>query len=104
MFTIYFLVCMNIQYKLLLKSPLIYMQGEYVESCHLERPHQPIALRWHPSKPVLALGWENGEVVMLTHPSGDQTVLPGTHTACITVLGWSTFGSRLVTGDQVSVL
>lgn len=82
----------------------VHMQGEHVESCHLERPHQPTVLRWHPTKPVLALGWENGEVVLLTHPSGDQTVLPSTHTACITLLEWSSSGSRLVTGDQVSVL
>lgn len=82
----------------------VLMQGEYVESCHLERPHQPTALRWHPTKAMLALGWENGDVVLLTHPSGDQTVLPSTHKACITLLEWSSSGTRLVTGDQVSVL
>lgn len=80
------------------------MQGESVDSCHLERPHLPTALRWHPVKPVLALGWEDGAVVLLTHPSGDQTVLPSTHSACITLLEWSSSGSRLVTGDQVGAL
>lgn len=79
----------------------VYMQGEYVESCHVERPHQPTALRWHPTKPLLAIGWETGEVVLLTHPSGDQTVIPSTHTACMLLLDWSSSGSRLVTGDQV---
>lgn len=74
-----------------------------METCHIERPQQPTVLRWHPTKPVLALGWENGEVVLLTHPSGDQTVLPNTHAACITLLEWSSSGSRLVSGDQVSV-
>ncbi|XP_034564169.1 intraflagellar transport protein 140 homolog [Notolabrus celidotus] len=83
---------------------LYLQQGEYVEICHLERPHQPTVLRWHPIKPVLALGWENGEVVLLTHPSGDQTVLPSTHTDCITLLEWSSSGSRLVTGDQTGAL
>ncbi|KAL7372671.1 hypothetical protein ABVT39_020471 [Epinephelus coioides] len=83
---------------------LYLQQGEYVESCHLERPHQPAVLRWHPMKPVLAVGWENGETVLLTHPSGDQTVLPNTHSACITLLEWSSSGSRLVTGDQTGVL
>ncbi|XP_068161175.1 intraflagellar transport protein 140 homolog isoform X2 [Antennarius striatus] len=83
----------------------IYLQqGEHVESCHVERPQQPTVLRWHPTKPVLALGWENGEVLLLTHPYGDQTVLPSTHTAYITVLEWSSSGSRLVTGDQAGVL
>lgn len=80
---------------------LVYMQGEYVESCHVERPHQATALRWHPTKPLLAIGWENGEVVLLTYPSGDQTVIPSTHTVCMLLLDWSGSGSRLVTGDQV---
>ncbi|KAK9530529.1 hypothetical protein VZT92_012025 [Zoarces viviparus] len=83
---------------------LYLQQGEYVDSCHLERPHQPTVLRWHPIKPVLALGWENGEVVLLTHPSGHQTVLPSAHAAAITLLEWSSSGSRLVTGDQNGVL
>ncbi|XP_061563720.1 intraflagellar transport protein 140 homolog [Cololabis saira] len=83
---------------------LYLQQGEYVESCHVERPHQPTVLQWHPSKTVLALGWENGEVVLLTHPSGDQTVLPSLHTARITLLEWSSFGSRLITGDQSGAL
>ncbi|XP_034049465.1 intraflagellar transport protein 140 homolog [Thalassophryne amazonica] len=83
---------------------LYLQQGEYVESCHVERPHQPSALRWHPTKPVLALGWENGEVLLLTHPSGDRTILPSAHAACITLLEWSSSGSRLVTGDQTGVL
>ncbi|XP_053197931.1 intraflagellar transport protein 140 homolog isoform X3 [Scomber japonicus] len=83
---------------------LYLQQGEYVESCHIERPYQSKVLRWHPTKPVLALGWENGEVMVLTHPSGDQTVLPSTHTACITLLEWSSSGGRLVIGDQVGAL
>ncbi|KAM3859666.1 intraflagellar transport protein 140 homolog [Diretmus argenteus] len=83
---------------------LYLQQGEYVESCHVERPYQPMVLRWHPVKPVLALGWETGEVLLLTHPSGEQTILPSTHTACITLLEWSSSGSRMVTGDQMGVL
>ncbi|XP_074475359.1 intraflagellar transport protein 140 homolog [Sebastes fasciatus] len=83
---------------------LYLQQGEYVESHHLERPHQLTVLRWHPTKPVLALGWENGEVVLLTYPSKGQAVLPSTHEACITLLEWSSSGSRLVTGDQTGAL
>lgn len=75
-----------------------------MESCHVQRPHQPTVLRWHPTKPVLALSWDNGEVMLMTHPSGEQIVLPTLHTASITLLEWSSSGSRLVTGDQVSLL
>lgn len=85
----------------LISITLVNVQGEHVESCHLERPHQPAVLRWHPTKPVLALGWENGDVLLLTHPSGDQTPLSSTHSVCISLLEWSSSGSRLVTGDQV---
>uniref|UniRef100_A0A674PQ19 Intraflagellar transport 140 n=1 Tax=Takifugu rubripes TaxID=31033 RepID=A0A674PQ19_TAKRU len=83
---------------------LYLQQGEYVESCHVERPHQPTALRWHPTKALLAIGWENGDVVLLIHPSGEQTVIPSTHTACMLLLDWSSSGSRLVTGDQNGTL
>ncbi|XP_006801137.1 intraflagellar transport protein 140 homolog [Neolamprologus brichardi] len=86
------------------KVDLYLQQGEHVESCHVVRPHQPTGLRWHPTKPVLAVGWDNGEVVLLTHPSGDQTVLPGVHTTTIKLLEWSSFGSRLVTGDESGAL
>ncbi|XP_077407490.1 intraflagellar transport protein 140 homolog isoform X1 [Vanacampus margaritifer] len=83
----------------------IYLQqGEHVESCHIERPHRTTMLCWHPIKPVLALGWENGEVLLLLHPAGDQNVLPSTHMARITLLEWSSSGSRLVTGDQSGAL
>ena len=72
-----------------------------MESCHLERPDQATVLRWHPMKPLLVLGWESGEVLLLSHPSGEQNPLPTTHAAPITLLEWSSSGSRLVTGDQV---
>ncbi|MEQ2157887.1 hypothetical protein GOODEAATRI_006474 [Goodea atripinnis] len=52
---------------------LYLQQGEYVESCHVERPHQAAVLRWHPLKPVLALGWENGENLLAVNNS--RTVL-----------------------------
>uniref|UniRef100_A0A8C1FZ63 Intraflagellar transport 140 homolog (Chlamydomonas) n=1 Tax=Cyprinus carpio carpio TaxID=630221 RepID=A0A8C1FZ63_CYPCA len=65
----------------------------------------PSLLLWHPTKPLLAVGWETGETVLLSHPSGELTPLPNnTHTACITVLEWSSNGSRLVTGDQAGVM
>uniref|UniRef100_A0A3Q0REE4 Intraflagellar transport 140 n=1 Tax=Amphilophus citrinellus TaxID=61819 RepID=A0A3Q0REE4_AMPCI len=86
------------------KVDLYLQQGEHVESCHVGRPHRPTVMHWHPTKPVLALGWDKGEVVLLTHPSGDQTVLPGIHAACITLLEWSGYGSRLVTGDESGAL
>uniref|UniRef100_A0AAV2LFL9 Telomere length regulation protein TEL2 homolog n=1 Tax=Knipowitschia caucasica TaxID=637954 RepID=A0AAV2LFL9_KNICA len=83
----------------------VYMQkGDFVERCHIERPYQPTVVLWHPTKPVLAVGWENGEVMLLTYPSGEHTALPSTHSVSCSLLQWSGFGSRLVTGDQNGVL
>ncbi|KAI4899556.1 hypothetical protein NFI96_017646 [Prochilodus magdalenae] len=79
--------------------------GEHVELCHVERGFSPALLRWHPTKPLLAVGWETGETLLLTHPHGEHTLLPpNTHTACISLLEWSFTGARLVTGDQAGVL
>uniref|UniRef100_A0A671LEX3 Intraflagellar transport protein 140 homolog n=1 Tax=Sinocyclocheilus anshuiensis TaxID=1608454 RepID=A0A671LEX3_9TELE len=65
----------------------------------------PSLLQWHPTKPLLAVGWETGETMLLSHPSGELTPLPNnTYNACITVLEWSSNGSRLVTGDQAGVM
>uniref|UniRef100_A0A671RDX2 Intraflagellar transport protein 140 homolog n=1 Tax=Sinocyclocheilus anshuiensis TaxID=1608454 RepID=A0A671RDX2_9TELE len=65
----------------------------------------PSLLQWHPTKALLAVGWETGETMLLSHPSGEHTPLPNnTHTACITVLEWSSNGNRLVTGDQAGVM
>ncbi|XP_069036914.1 intraflagellar transport protein 140 homolog isoform X2 [Lepisosteus oculatus] len=79
-------------------------QGEHVGNSHVERPFQPTVLHWHPSKMVLAVGWESGEVLLQTYPNGEQTTLPSTHSASITLLEWSTNGSHLITGDQLGVL
>uniref|UniRef100_A0A671LF64 Intraflagellar transport protein 140 homolog n=1 Tax=Sinocyclocheilus anshuiensis TaxID=1608454 RepID=A0A671LF64_9TELE len=84
---------------------LYLQQGEHVELCHVERGFSPSLLQWHPTKPLLAVGWETGETMLLSHPSGELTPLPNnTYNACITVLEWSSNGSRLVTGDQAGVM
>uniref|UniRef100_A0A8C2CEQ9 Intraflagellar transport 140 homolog (Chlamydomonas) n=1 Tax=Cyprinus carpio TaxID=7962 RepID=A0A8C2CEQ9_CYPCA len=83
----------------------LYLFNVFFELCHVERGFSPSLLLWHPTKPLLAVGWETGETVLLSHPSGELTPLPNnTHTACITVLEWSSNGSRLVTGDQAGVM
>ncbi|KAJ8245793.1 hypothetical protein GJAV_G00260380 [Gymnothorax javanicus] len=83
---------------------LYLQQGEHVPSCRVERPCPLAALRWHPSRSVLAVGWETGEVLLLTHPTGEQSSLPNTHFSPISLLDWSSAGNRLLTGDQMGVL
>uniref|UniRef100_A0A673G7I8 Intraflagellar transport protein 140 homolog n=1 Tax=Sinocyclocheilus rhinocerous TaxID=307959 RepID=A0A673G7I8_9TELE len=77
----------------------------YLQQVRDDSVHLPSLLQWHPTKLLLAVGWETGETMLLSHPSGELTPLPNnTHNACITVLEWSSNGGRLVTGDQAGVM
>jgi intraflagellar transport protein 140 len=57
------------------------------------------ALSWHPSRKVLVVGWETGELTAWSDQ--DKIDIPALHKAEITVLQWSSQGSRLLTADAV---
>ena len=75
--------------------------GEAVDSINI--PAHPTAqvtsTAWHPTKKMLAVGWETGELFLYSDHNNSCVELQTIHTSSILILEWSGGGSRLVSGD-----
>ncbi|ELT94193.1 hypothetical protein CAPTEDRAFT_114177 [Capitella teleta] len=79
-------------------------EGEHMQDSVIRKSRPASAIQWHPTKRILAIGWETGEVNITNEQDHELYEVPLLHKAEITILQWSSAGSRLVTGDSSGLL
>ncbi|XP_060569057.1 intraflagellar transport protein 140 homolog [Ruditapes philippinarum] len=79
-------------------------EGERLLNVKLQRSCQVTSSSWHPTKKIIAVGFENGELLIWN--AVDCELFEGLplHKHAITVLHWSSNGSRLISGDKSGVV
>lgn len=80
------------------------MQAENLKHATVQRPVNCTAVSWQPQKKILAMGWENGEIVIWNEAERDLHEVPNLHNTSVACLAWSAKGARLVSTDQVNKL
>ena len=81
---------------------MLFKQGEAIPNSVIRKSRPVSAIHWHPTKKILAIGWETGELCIRNEHESELYEVPLVHKAEITILHWTSAGSRLVTGDSVS--
>ncbi|KAK2190875.1 hypothetical protein NP493_66g06033 [Ridgeia piscesae] len=80
-------------------------EGEYVQDGELRKSRPASVLAWHPTRKILAVGWETGELTILNEQEHEKFEAPDClHKSEITILHWTSNGTRLLSGDAMGVL
>ena len=75
-------------------------EAAYDIDIHAHPTAQVTCISWHPSKKMLAIGWENGELFLYSDHNNTCVEVPTIHNASVILLEWSQAGSRLISGDS----
>nr|XP_026689727.1 intraflagellar transport protein 140 homolog [Ciona intestinalis] len=67
----------------------------------MHRSTPPTTAAWHPTRKLLAVGWENGEVLVWNDQEKELHEIPSLHMKALSTITWSSNGTRLATGDKV---
>ncbi|CAL4114854.1 unnamed protein product, partial [Meganyctiphanes norvegica] len=81
-------------------------EGKINQDCEIP-PHptaQVTCIAWHPSKRILSVGWESGELFIWNDHESELHEIQSLHRAPIAILQFSAAGSRLVTADASGAL
>nr|CAB3255295.1 intraflagellar transport protein 140 homolog [Phallusia mammillata] len=69
----------------------------------MQRAVSPTSVTWHPTKKIVAVGWENGEILIWNDQQKELYEVPRLHTKGISALEWTNQGTRLASGDKEGV-
>ena len=78
-----------------------FFQGELIEIDPLKRSYAVSVLEWHPTKLILGVAWKDGSIYIWNLESKEWTQTQSLHKGAITTLQWSSFGTRIASGDEV---
>jgi len=78
-------------------------QGQPLTTSVVRKTKEATVLAWHPVRKVLAVGWQTGEVTLRNEQDDEAYDVPRVHKTEITVMHWSSNGSRLLSADSVIV-
>jgi len=67
----------------------------------VRKAKESTVLAWHPSRKVLAVGWVTGEITARNEQENEAYEFTLVHKTEITILQWTSNGSRLISADAV---
>ena len=70
----------------------------------MRKAKESTVLSWHPSRKVLAVGWETGEITARNEQENEAYEFSRVHRSEITILQWTSNGSRLISADAVIII
>ena len=70
----------------------------------IQRSTHVKSLDWHPTRKILAVGWENGEVVIWNENDHELHETSMHHKGAVTIIQWNPSGSRLASADLVCLI
>ncbi len=79
------------------------LQGDHIAEAVLQKNSPATAISWHPTRKILAVGWESGEIQIWNETEKEMYEVLQLHRRDITALQWTSNGTRLLTTDKVIV-
>lgn len=72
-----------------------------MEESSIQRSSTVTGMSWHPTRKILAVGWESGEILIWNEHDHELHEATSVHSTSVKIIEWSSNGNKLITADQV---